>query len=191
VAVDCGVAVGDGVRLTTGGAVGVGVGPTATIGPLGVALAEGPIDGEGLAEAGGVDSEAPGTADGVVGVPPGPDVEGLAAGGDEPPGAATLGTGEAPPAMPRSGWAGATRPAVSATVARTRLRSPIATTRRARWLAVTTAYGLLPTGQWRRSRGDPAMVAPGPLRRPEAGGLVARWLTPTAPQPMAAAARAT
>ena len=100
VAVDLGVAVGDGVLTTTGEAVGVGVGPTATIGPLG--LADGSIDGDGLAEAGGPDPEAFGTGVGVVGVPPGPDVDGLAAGCEEP-GATTLGTGEVPPAMPRSG----------------------------------------------------------------------------------------
>ena len=79
VAVDPGVAVGDGVRATIGDAVGVGVGPTATIGPLG--LTEGTVDGDGLADAGGTDSEAPGTDVGVVGDPPGPAVEGLAAGG--------------------------------------------------------------------------------------------------------------
>jgi hypothetical protein len=131
---------------------GVGVGPWATSGPLGAALgaalADGSIEEDGPGDTGGADPDEPGT----VGDPPGPVVDGLdAVGSEELLGAMTPGFGEVPPAMLRSGWVGVTNPAVSATVARMRFRSPIATTRRARWAEVTTTGGLLPTGQWRRS----------------------------------------
>jgi hypothetical protein len=150
--VECGVGVGLGVLTTTGVVAGVGVGPWATVGALSVGLADGSPDGSGLADAGGVDSEAPG----VEGDALGPDVDGLAPpGSEELPGATALGCEDAPTAIPPFGWAGAIRPAVSATVARTKLRSPIATTRRARWAEVTTTDGLLPTGPL-------AEVPPGP-----------------------------
>jgi hypothetical protein len=151
VGVERGVVVGAGV-LTTGVVAGVGVGPWAMVGALSVGLADGSLDGVGLADAGGVDSDAPG----VVGDALEPDVDGLAPGGSvELPGATALGCEDAPTAIPPFGCAGAIRPAVSATVARTRLRSPIATTRRARWAEVTTTDGLLPTGPL-------AEVPPGP-----------------------------
>jgi hypothetical protein len=144
---------------TTGDEVGVGVGPWATVGALCVGLADGSTDGVGFEDAGGADSDAPGPEGGSLAV----DVDGLAlAGSAELPGTTTLGDGDDPRATPRSGCAGAIRPAVSATVARTRLRSPIATTRRARWAEVTTKTGSFRQVPWRRSLEDEPMVAPGP-----------------------------
>jgi hypothetical protein len=124
------VGVGLGVELGVGvgpATVGVGVGPSATIGPSLGAL-----------------PEADGDADGSSALPVGDAVAvgatvGLAVGGAEALG--FTGSGEAvddgagvrgSPATPWSGCVGATTPAVSATVARMRLRTPKATTRRAR-----------------------------------------------------------
>jgi hypothetical protein len=78
----------------------VGVGPPATIGPLGIGLAEGSSDGDGLADSGGADSEGPGTealgvsavAAGVLAVATGLELPGS----DEVPGATTTGLGELP-----------------------------------------------------------------------------------------------
>jgi len=86
----------------------------------------------------------------------------VAAGSDGLPETAAVGTGLGfPPATSGPGLAGDSAPAVRATVARIRLRSPKATTRRARWAEVTTTDGLLPTGDT-ESCGDGSMVAPGP-----------------------------
>jgi hypothetical protein len=65
-----------------------------------------------------------------------------------------------PTATSAGGPGGVNRPVASATVARTRFRSPKATTRRARWAEVTTTDGLLPTGR-HGVRRDSSMVAPG------------------------------
>jgi hypothetical protein len=117
-----------GVAIGTIGA-GVGVGPSATIGPLGVVLPDGSADAVSGGDSPGWDGVDPG--DSVA--PPG--VDGLDRGGwavSAEPGS-TLADGVAlPPAISRFDGVCATSPAVSATVARTRLRSPIATTRRAR-----------------------------------------------------------
>jgi hypothetical protein len=135
-----GLTVGDGVSWTTGElvgatvgdvvgpvgsvAAGVGVGTTATIGPLAAGVAEGSTDGataEGSTD-GWLDSDGGWLASPGVGLAPLGSGLVAAAGID--------GAGELT-AIPRSG-VGATTPAVSATVARMRFKSPIATTRRAR-----------------------------------------------------------
>jgi len=105
---------------------GVGVGPSATMGPLGVALAEGSTDGEGADEPGGVDSGGvepvgPGVADaGAV------DSVGLDGTTFEAPGVVVARATSGPVGL------GVISPAVNATVARMRFRRPRATTRRAR-----------------------------------------------------------
>jgi len=174
VAVDRGVADGAGVLTTIGDDAGVGVGPWATVGALGVGLADGSTDGwtdgDALGDTGGADSDPTG----VVGEALAGDAEGF----EEVPGATTLGAGDAPAAMPRSGWLGAINPAVNATVARTRLRSPNATTRRARWAEVTTTDGLLPTGplaEVPRGPADGSTGTPGPAH--------GRRLSPAVPPP--------
>jgi hypothetical protein len=102
---------------------------------VGVGLTDGSTDGV----AGDVDSDAPGVGDPTGSVGAGLKV----GGGDEPPGATTDGVdvigadavgadAVGPPATSRPGWVGVTRPAASATVARTMFRRPKATTRRAR-----------------------------------------------------------
>ena len=112
--------------------VGVGVGIPATIGP---SEATG-VDADGM----GVGSSDDGTADADAGgselEPAGLEVVGagdVATPGDEVVGEAWafVGPGLAT-AMPPPCRVGETNPAVSATVARMRLRSPMATTRRAR-----------------------------------------------------------
>ena len=191
VGVECGVVDGAGVLTTAG----VGVGPWATVGALSVGLADGSPDGTGLADAGGVDSEAPGVGDALA-----PDVAGLAdglapAGSEELPGAPALGCEDGPTAIPPFGWAGAIRPAVSATVARIKLRSPIATTRRARWAEVTTTDGLLPTGplaEVPRVPADGSTGTPGPAHDRRLDGPRRRLRSgPDRAQPKAAAARST
>lgn len=177
--VDAGVAAGVGVGPVPGpriggfdaaGGCGVGVGTTATIGLLGVGVADG--TGDGTTDAGG-SSDPLGSGDAGVSEPVAPlacgspelDEEGVVAVGAEGLTAAELaGVGEVPAAIPVPGWAGAMNPAVSATVARTRFRRPRATTRRARWAEVTTTGGLLQAGQ-RGVLGDAAMVAEGPRRQ--------------------------
>jgi hypothetical protein len=124
--------VGRGVG-TTGGIVapgelggrvrGVGVGPPATIGPsLGVADDCGSADpvGEALAPGSVVGDELEPTLGGVEDGSAGIDAGGLA---DGVPDARATSVG---------GWFGATTPAVNATVARMRFRTPMATTSRAR-----------------------------------------------------------
>jgi hypothetical protein len=196
VAVGLGATVGEGVCVTTGGAVGVGVGPPATIGPLGggatgcvdgdaLAAGKGSVDGGGLCDSGAADSEAPG----VVGDWPAVDVEdGLdVAAPDDALGAIALGSGELPRATPRSGCAGVIRPAVSATVARMRFRSPIATTRRARWAEVTTTEWLLRTGHG--GPGDGSTGTPDHAHgRPPSEGR--RSLSRGSPPPVRRSARA-
>jgi hypothetical protein len=179
--VGAGVAAGVGVGRVPGpriggfdaaGGRGVGVGTTATIGLLGVGVADGTGDGsidEGATDAGG-SGDPLASGDAGVSEPVAPlgcgspelDDEGVVAvdaGGLTT--AEPAGVGEFPAAIPVPGWAGATNPAVSATVARTRFRRPRATTRRARWAEVTTTGGLLQAGQ-RGVLGDGAMVAEGP-----------------------------
>ena len=131
-----GRAVGLGVDTTGGRPAfvepGVGVGTTATIGPSdGAVEADGSVDGA-------VDGAIEGSTDGPIdeadgsGPPPAmPDGVGLADEDgvtvpDDGPGLPTM------TATPSSRRGGATIPAVNATVARMRFRSPMATTRRAR-----------------------------------------------------------
>ena len=110
---------------------GTGVGPPATIGPsVGVADVVGAADGS-------IDGVADGSTDGPV---PGSVETGVASGVAVVTGAAVLGDAvatapgelEARATSPPSGRLGATAPAVSATVARMRFNTPMATTRRAR-----------------------------------------------------------
>jgi hypothetical protein len=182
--VGAGVAAGVGVGPVPGpriggfdaaGGCGVGVGTTATIGLLGAGVADGTGDGStdaGATDAGGsIDPLGSGDAGGSEPVTllgcgsPELDEEGVVAVGAGGLTAAELaGVGELPAAIPVPGWAGATNPAVSATVARTRFRRPKATTRRARWAEVTTTGGLLQAGQ-RGVLGDGPMVAEGPRRQ--------------------------
>jgi hypothetical protein len=113
------------------GPAGVGVGPSATIGPLAFGLTDGSIDGVTAGEPTGDDPVAPVDCVGpgsVVAVDP--DELG-AVGSIEADEIAPDGVG-LPPATSGLRWGGARTPAVSATVARMRLRRPIATTRRAR-----------------------------------------------------------
>jgi hypothetical protein len=130
-----GCAVGRGVGPSGGGAVpvepGVGVGTTATIGAsVGAAELGGSADGstegrtDGSVEGSTVEADGPAPAD----VPLGDgsvDWDGVS-GSDEGAGLPGI------TAIPPSGPVGVTKPAVSATVARIRFRSPMATTRRAR-----------------------------------------------------------
>jgi hypothetical protein len=151
--------------LDAAGGVGVGVGMTATIGLLGVGVGDGTTDGS--PEAGG-SSDALGSSDAGGSDPDEPVGWGSPELVDE--GVAALGAGgltgaelagatdKFPPAIPVPGWGGAMNPAVSATVARTRFRRPMATTRRARWAEVTTTGGLLQAGQ-QGVLGDGSMVA--------------------------------
>jgi hypothetical protein len=133
-----GWAVGRGVETTGGRPAfvepGVGVGATATIGSsVGAVEAGGSVDGAGE---GSIEGSIEGPLDGATdegegSVPPLPEgvgsagVDGVADAPDVP--------GLAPmTAIPSSRCGGATNPAVNATVARMRFRSPMATTRRAR-----------------------------------------------------------
>jgi hypothetical protein len=172
--VGAGVAVGAGVGPPPGpsiggtdAAAGVGVGPTATSGLLGTGVADGTTDGVASSDPLGSGDTAACDPDGPVGwgAPDSddPGVVAFVADGLAEPVLAGAADGF-PPAIPVPGWAGATKPAVSATVARTRFRRPMATTRRARWAEVTTTGGLLQAGQ-RGVLGDGPMVAPGPLSR--------------------------
>jgi hypothetical protein len=128
------------VGFVTGGGVGFGrpvtgsgvaLGPRATVGDVGdgVGSADGATDGSlaGVAagvSVGGVAVDGSALVDGSV----------LADGWDGvlDPGVATATGGGDWRATPSTGGEGATAPAVSATVARMRLRTPMATTRRAR-----------------------------------------------------------
>jgi hypothetical protein len=137
--VGCGVAVGGvgvglGVGFVTGGGVGFGrpvtgsgvaLGPRATVGEVG--------DGVGSAD-GATDGSLAGVAAGVSAGGVAVDGSVLADGSDGvlDPGVATATGGGDWRATPSTGGEGATAPAVSATVARMRLRTPMATTRRAR-----------------------------------------------------------
>ena len=156
-----GCTVGDGVEPPerTGGLEategGVGVGPWATSGPLGVGLADGSIDTDGSGDTTAPDAEEPGVSDAPI-----PGEEGVVAVGcAELPDDGVLGALLDPTAT-CGGPGGVSRPAASATVARIRFRSPRATTSRARWAEVTTTDGLLPTGR-HGVRGGSPMVAPG------------------------------
>jgi hypothetical protein len=92
----------------------------------GVTLADGSVDGAGVDTAGDPGGEV------VVGVGVGPD--GVA---DGP--ALTTGVGEITATSP-GGVRGAPKPTARAKVARTRLRTPRATTSRARWAEVTSLF---------------------------------------------------
>jgi hypothetical protein len=119
------------------GAGGVSVGPSATIGPLGV--------DDGVGADGGADGSVDGT--GVISGPLGP--VGVALGSGWTLAGGDAGGVDGDPgvllaaATPPSGAVGTTAPAVRATVARMRFSSPIATTRRARCAVVTVWFGLL------------------------------------------------
>ncbi len=119
------VAVGPGVGVAgvTPGDVdpGVGVGPPAVIGP-----SLGCVDPDGATEG---SCEDPTDGEGPVLPPPGPDASGTGDAACDGVGSAGLALARA---TPPSGPVGVTNPAVSATVARMRFRSPMATTRRAR-----------------------------------------------------------
>jgi hypothetical protein len=120
-----GVGVARGVGLGVGWDVGLddGVGPTTT-GVL--AVGDGSIDA-------GVDGATTGLAEPAgVGVVATAGDDGASAEVVGEPGGGLEGDWLGAAATPRSGWLGATNPAVSATVARMRFRSPMATTRRAR-----------------------------------------------------------
>ena len=127
-----GLDVGFGVGLAVGfAAVGVGrgssvtgwgVGPSATVGADGVGDASGGVEGSG--EPGVVDGV--GLASGGVDAAP-EDVEGV---GDAA--GVTIGAGVCVERATSDEGPGATAPAVSATVARMRFKSPMATTSRAR-----------------------------------------------------------
>jgi hypothetical protein len=156
-AVGAGVAGGVGVGPPTGpriggfdAAGGVGVGPTATIGLLGTGVADAGADGAISADALGSGDTGPcGPSEALACAPPVPfGAAGVPFGAAELPGPEPAGAADGfPPAIPDPDWDGAMNPAVSATVARTRFRRPIATTRRARWAEVTTTGGLLQAGQ--------------------------------------------
>jgi hypothetical protein len=140
-----GVARGVGAGVAVGGRVGVGllvggfVAPAAgradgALGPIaiwplgsgvtvGLPLAEGCVDGGGV--------EIPGDPDGE------PVAEGLAPAGVADGGPVTIGVGELT-ATPPGPVRGAPKPTARAKVARTRLRTPRATTSRARWAEVTS-----------------------------------------------------
>jgi hypothetical protein len=130
-----GFAVGRGVATTGGRPAfvepGVGVGATATIGPSeGAVEAAGSVDGPGV---GAIEGSMDGPTDGGDGsVPPLAEADGAGSTDGDDATAPEDGPGLPITAMPSSRWVGPTRPAVSATVARIRFRSPMATTRRAR-----------------------------------------------------------
>jgi hypothetical protein len=136
-AVGAGVTVGGCVGFVFGGlvdpAAGGGVddarGPMATW-PPGSGVTEGPTLADGWVDGGGVD---------VPGEPPGGVVAKLGAGPDGVADGAgvSIGLGETP-ATSLGAVRGAPRPTASAKVARTRLRTPRATTSRARWAEVTS-----------------------------------------------------
>ena len=114
------------VGVGSGATVGSGVGATPVIGPSleGATESDGPTDSDG--PTGGPDdgsTEEPGADGATVLTGVGSDAarDGRVAGGGLPT-----------TAIPRSGLVVATKPAVKATVARMRFRSPIATTRRTR-----------------------------------------------------------
>lgn len=121
------MAVGDGVPRDAG----VGVGTTATIGPSVVA---GELDGatDGAIE-GGIEGSMDGSTEGPTGEVGSGVMLGAGDATGDGPTANRDGLG-VPETAPTSdgGPLGATNPAVSATVARMRFRSPMATTRRAR-----------------------------------------------------------
>ncbi len=136
--VGAGVAVGGRVGVGLGFAVGGLVGPAGRadggLGPIatrplgsgvtvGLILADGCVDGDGVSVPGD-----PGGGLVVVGLGP----AGVADGG-----AVTTGVGEVT-ASPPGSVRGAPKPTASAKVARTRLRTPRATTSRARWAEVTS-----------------------------------------------------
>lgn len=125
------VGVGLGGGEPTVGGIGVGVGPTATTTALGdgslLALATG--DGSTL-EIGDVDGE-PGTPDVVGSVDPPADVSDGVATGLDRAGLDSCGL-RSTPATPLSGWLGPPIPTARANEANTRLRTPRATTSRAR-----------------------------------------------------------
>jgi hypothetical protein len=129
-----GAAVGDGRGVVTG-ATTVGVGAVEAAGGLGVTGGSGSADGP---DDGASDAAGDGPPDGSPTVAVGTGSLGVGAAGDgraEGPTAVwvELGAGvTVTPATPGDGWLGVTNPAVSATVARMRFRSPMATTRRAR-----------------------------------------------------------
>jgi hypothetical protein len=162
VGVGRGVAGGEAVGIRTGGPdapePGVGVGPRATIGPLADGSRDGVVD-----DAGGADSDAPRLGFDPA-EPAGAELDPADPAGLPRPTTAGLEVAT-PPATCWSGRVGVSRPAVNATVARIRLRSPRATTRRARWAEVTRADGLLPTRR-RSPQRDSAMVAPEARRAP-------------------------
>ena len=129
------MAVGDGVPRDGG----VGVGTTATIGPSDATgevdgATDGAIDGCTEGSTGGC---AEGSTDGSTEGPTGEVGTGVTVGAGDATGDGPTadGDGLAVPgtaATSDSGRLGPTKPAVSATVARMRFRSPMATTRRAR-----------------------------------------------------------
>jgi hypothetical protein len=132
-----GVGAGGCVGFVFGGLVDPGAGglaveprgPIATW-PLGSGVTKGPTLADGCVDGGGVD---------VPGEPPGGMVAGLGVGPDgegDGPGV-PIGVGDAP-ATSLGSVRGAPRPTASANVARTRLRTPRATTSRARWAEVTS-----------------------------------------------------
>ena len=138
-----GAAVGPAIGPLVGPAPGaVGVGRTATTTPLlGVGDCSGRLDGEALGE-GGVDAEGVAGAVevgvvevGVVAVgPDGVGLEGSPDGADVTTGDEVEGT----PATPLGAGRETPIPTVRAKVASTRLRTPSATTSRARWADVTS-----------------------------------------------------
>lgn len=173
--VGCGVVLGVGGGVTAGGVAvglgvvagavgplvgaadgpdpgGCGVGRTATmIAPLGAGSPEGEVLGDDGAVADGVD--AAGVADdGGAGVAPTGSREGRTVPAGVDGAAATL------PGACR----GAPIPTAIANVASTRLRTPSATTSRARWADVTSLGLSFPPGHCRPVRAvtDPSMVAP-------------------------------
>ena len=143
--VGAGVTRGVGAGVTVGGCVGFvfgglvdpaaggladdARGPMATW-PLGSGVTEGPMLADGCVDGGAVD---------VPGEPPGGVVAGLVVGPGgvvDGPGVA-IGVGDTP-ATSLGAVRGAPKPTASAKVARTRLRTPRATTSRARWAEVTS-----------------------------------------------------
>jgi hypothetical protein len=165
VGVGCGVAAGGGEWPpswpSTGGEdrIGTGVGPSAVMAPLGVATGDGSVDGSVDGAFDDVGSGVTGATDSAGGCV----FPGLRGGElDGPSDALPVGAGVGMPPATSLDGPGVTRPAVSATVANTRLRRPMATTRRARWAEVTTT-------EWAPSDrvhgvhfADGSMVAPGP-----------------------------
>ncbi len=127
VGVGLGFAVGGFVGPATGRADG-GLGPMATW-PLGSGVTVGLTLADGCVDGGAVD--VPGDPGGEL-VVVGPGTAGVADGG-----AVTTGVGEVT-ASPPGSVRGAPKPTARAKVARTRLRTPRATTSRARWAEVTS-----------------------------------------------------